>query len=246
MHSRIPSVSWLGRARAAGAGAAAEQAHGAALDGQLNMLRTTVALEMHCEPDHGSSGEGAGREAFHAHFAQLDDSLEEWNALVDRVQSAPEALWRRFADSARERGITEPPFMVGVLIDQLATWTVERSRRWELEVAQETPIEHFNDRLDGERYVSVYLLGRRVAVLPGGPDAEVERRVERVDALIRALFEEARRCEEAKDIADAQDALLAVKQRLLDELDAHPAGSAIAFSPTCPHCSRSSSANPAA
>ncbi len=200
------------------------------------MFHTAVALEMPCELSEVPTGEQDNCACFRAHFPLLDESLERWNAAVAEVQAAPQALWRQFANSARDRGITEPPFMVGVLIDQLATATAERSRHWELDAPLDPLLEHFNDRVDGEHYVSVYVMGRRVAMLPGGTGPDVQRRVQAADALIGALFEQARGCAEAVRIADTHDLLLALKQRLLDQLDGQQASSAIAFAASCPRC----------
>jgi hypothetical protein len=218
------------------AATAVDATHAATLEVLLSTLHTAVALEMRCDLDDVSTGQPQNSECFRGHFPALDRALERWNAAVDRAQAAPDALWRRFTSSARDRGITEPPFVVGVLIDQVATSTIESSRRWELDSAPEVALEHFNDRVDGGTHVSVYVMGRRVATLPGGPEPEVQRRVEAADARIRALFEEARNCEEARHIADAQDELLALKQRLLDELEEQRSNALIMLAPDCPRC----------
>lgn len=219
--------------------------HKAGLETLVSTFRTAVALEMRCELADAPTREPHNLEAFRTHFGTLHVSLEQWNDTVELAQAAPETLWRRFANSAREQGITEPPFMVGALIDHLATWTLERSRRWELGVPQEAVLQHFDDRLGGSTYVSVYLMGRRVATLPGGPEQEVQRRVAAADALIQALFEEARTCEEAKQIADTRDSLLDLKQRLLEDLELHEAIAAIGFAEDCPLCQTAASRAPA-
>jgi hypothetical protein len=239
MTSRISYPSHWSRARDVSAGGhtgTVDPEHQAELDALLGLLHTAVALEMRCELSELPAADTCDREYFRAHFATLDRARGEWNAAVDRVHAAPEALWRRFANSARERGITEPPFMVGVLIDQVATSTVERSRQWELDTPREPPLEHFNDRLDGGAYVSVYAMGRRVATLPGGPESDVRRRVEAADSLIRALFAEAQGCSEAREITAAQDALLALKQQLLEQLAARRPGAAFELALGCPRC----------
>jgi hypothetical protein len=177
-------------------------------------------------------------DAFRAHFESLSASVDRWNTLVARAQGAPEALWRRFTLSARDHGITEPPFVVGVLIDDLATWTLELCRRWELGVAHRAPIEHFRDRIGGSECVSVYIRGRRVAVLPSGPDTDVARRVAAADTLIQALFEEARTSPEARLIAETRDAVLDLQAQLLDDIDIQTANGIIAVVPECPECAR--------
>jgi len=86
--------------------------------------------------------------------------------------------------------------------------------------------------------VSVYLLGRRVATLPGGEEPDVQRRVQAADALIRSLFDDARTCKEARQLADGRDSLLELKQRLLSASDSHatPAAIAIVYVESCPRC----------
>lgn len=210
--------------------------HAATLEALLSALQTAVALEMRCDLADVKTAELENHLCFRAHFPALASSLEEWNATVNWSETAPEALWRRFANSARDLGITEPPFVVGALIDQVATSTVERSRRWELDTAPEMQLEHYADRVEGRSGVSVYVMGRRVATLPGGAEADVERRTDRADALIHELFDEARTCPEAKSITDAQDALLALKRRLLEEIETELARPTISVSAACTRC----------
>jgi hypothetical protein len=217
---------------------AVDRQHAATLEALLGAFHTAVALEMPCDLAEVKTSELENHACFRAHFPAFAIALEEWNATVAVAEAAPEALWRRFANSARDRGITEPPFVVGVLIDQLATSTVERSRRWELDTPQETQLEHFNDRLEDGTYVSVYVMGRRVATLPGGAEPDVQRRIDAADALIRGLFDEARTCAEARSIADAQEALLTLKQRLLDELEDEQARASINVAAACTRCRR--------
>jgi hypothetical protein len=197
---------------------AIDAAHRAGLQALLKTFASALALEMRCELARAPSGE-YDREAARADLAGLEASVEQWNAAVERDQAAPQALWRRLASSARDHGITEPPFMVGALIDHLATHTLESSRSRGPGAPWETTIlQHYNDRLAGDPYVSVYLLDRRVATLPGGAQPDVQRRVEAADALIRSLFDDARTCAEARQVADARDSLLALKQRLLSDV----------------------------
>lgn len=231
-----------GRTRAAADGLNSDEVlvdsqHAATLEALLGAFHTAVALEMPCDLADVKTSELENHACFKAHFPALAGSLEEWNASVAAAQAAPDALWLRFANSARDLGLSEPPFIVGVLIDQLATWTVERARRWELESPAEIQLEHFNDRLEDGTYVSVYVMGRRVATLPGGSEPDVQRRVEGADALIRALFDEARTCAEARSIAESQDALLALKQELLDALAAVQ-GSPLSVAAACTRCVR--------
>jgi hypothetical protein len=213
-------------------GAGVDPAHRARLEALVSSFSNAVALEMRCELTIAPTD----RAVFGAHFPTLNVSLERWNAAIDLAQGAPEALWRRFARSARDRGITEPPFMVGVLIDDLATWTVERCRRWELDIPHEAALEHFNDRLGGSECVSVYMMGRRVATLPGGAGPDVQRRIAAADSLIQALFDEARTCEEANWIVDTRDSLLDLKHQLLDDLEVHKNTAAIRLASGCPQC----------
>jgi len=187
---------------------------------------------MRCDLASAPSGEGTDREAFRAHFPDLVEAVEKWNETVVRTAAAPQALWRRLANSARDHGITEPPFMVGALIDHLATRTLEGSTQVEPE--GEPIVEHFRDRPAGGECVSVYLLGRRVASLPGGSDVEVERRVRAADGLIRSLLDDARTWEEARDAIEGRKALAALRRGLLAQLELR--GEAIEFVAACPRC----------
>jgi len=210
--------------------------HRAGLEALLSTFTTAVALEMPCELVDAPTRLPRPREVFGAHFASLERSIERWNDAVARSQAAPQALWRRLANSARDHGITEPPFMVGALIDHLGTRTLDSSRRWQLETPQEPILQHFDDRLGGEHYVSVYLLGRRVAALPAGSQPDVQRRLDAADALIRSLFEDARTCPEARQVADHRDSLLDLKQQLLSERERCASPDSLGFAASCPLC----------
>ena len=210
--------------------------HRTGLEALLSTFSTAVALEMRCELVDAPTLLAHPREVFRAHFASLESSIERWNETVARSQAAPQALWRRLANSARDHGITEPPFMVGALIDHLGTRTLESSRRWLLETPQEPILQHFDDRVGGERFVSVYLLGRRVATLPAGSQPDVQRRLDAADTLIRSLFEDARTCSEARQVADERDSLLELKQQLLCERDRCASPESLRFVPSCPLC----------
>lgn len=215
---------------------ALDAAHRTGLETLLSTFTTAIALEMKCELGDAPTDQPHNREVFRAHFASLEGSIGRWNEAVARAQAAPQALWRRLANSARDHGITEPPFMVGALIDHLATRTLESSRRWELGAPQEPILQHYNDRLAGADFVSVYVLGRHVATLPAGPEPDVRRRVSAADALIRSLFEDARTCTEARQVADGRDSLLELKHQLLSERERYPGAESLDPTPGCPIC----------
>jgi hypothetical protein len=215
---------------------ALDVAHRTVLESLLSTFTTAIALEMQCELVDAPTDQPHNREVFRAHFADLEGSIDRWNEAVACAQAAPQALWRHLANSAREHGITEPPFMVGALIDHLATRTLESSRRWQLGAPQEPILQHYNDRLAGNDYVSVYVLDRRVAALPAGSEPEVQRRVSAADALIRSLFEDARTCAEARQVADGRDSLLELKQKLLSKRERYPGIESLHSALGCPIC----------
>jgi hypothetical protein len=210
-----------------------DPAHQAELVSQLAAFSNAVSLEMR----FGLSAAQGDREAFQSHFSALSASLDRWNSAVELTATAPEALWHRFALAARERGITEPPFLVGVLIDDVATWTLERCRREELDMPYTANLEHYVDRIGGSESISVYMMGRKVAVLPGGPEVDVEGSVAAAENLIQALLEEARTSEEAVRVVETRDTLLGLKIDLLDDLDMERMTPVIRPALGCPRCS---------
>jgi hypothetical protein len=211
-----------------------DAAHREELEALMDLLRITIELESPTDygdpPDTGSGVRGdRNRAAFLAHFAELKRPLRRWDDTVESVLSAPGALWEWFARSTGRRGISEPPYAVGPLIDRLAILTIERARHGRLGVPHTLYIQRFADRSDGEVLVSLYVEGQNVARLPG-------EQVPGAEHVIQALFDEAQKCRQAGEIVEARDSLLAIKQPLLDVLAVHASLDEIAFAADCPIC----------
>jgi hypothetical protein len=202
----------------------------------LDLLRAEIELEDQCDygdpPDQGEPS----RTAVRAHFGDLAAALDEWDREIERGRSAPGALWLWLAEFASELGITEPPFLVGSLIDFLAILTADRSGRWQLRVPHELRFEHFSDRVGDRSELSLYLEAQMVARLSDEPASDAGRELETACALIQALFDEAQTCAPAGEIGDARDSLLARKEHLLDRVEADAVMMGIRFADDCPFC----------
>ncbi len=214
----------------------AEPAHQEDLETLLDVLRASIELEGPCDYAEGPSGVQTNRRALQAHFPGLAGLLEQWDRGVERVRAAPDRLWEWLAGAAAARGIAEPPFAVGALIDRLAVRTVERSRTGQSAHPHELSIQHFKDVVNGQEHLSVYVEGQKVARLAHLPEADMRRRLESTEALIQGLFDDAQRCAEAAEILAAHDALFDLKQQLLDRLAHDAAISPIPVAPGCPVC----------
>lgn len=202
----------------------------------LSGLRTAVELEGRCDfadPPNDSSRDG---QIFLAHFGALETLLDQWDDRVERMRAAPDALWGWFAREVVEHGIAEPPFAVGPLVDRLAVWTIDRSRRGQLRTPHQLGLQVFDDAIGGIKHTRLYLGGEKVATLPGEPPADLQSRIDAASGLIRTLFDDAQTCSEAREIEDARDALLELKQQLLDSLELHAAATPIARAEDCPCC----------
>jgi len=206
------------------------------LETLLDVLRASVELESRCDYADAPNGEQHHRRAFMAHFGELGALLEQWDAAVERLRTAPGGLWEWFAVAAADRGIAEPPFALGALIDRLAVWTVERSRHGELRHHHRLDLQHFRDGFGDQQYLSIYVEGQKVATLPCEPSADLERRAGAADNLVQSLFADAQACEEAKEVGHARDALLDLKQHVLECLTEHATGSPILAAADCPRC----------
>jgi hypothetical protein len=212
-----------------------DPAHREDLEALMDLLRVAIQLESRC--DYGDEpGEDRRRLSFLAHFGELHEPLEQWNVAVERVEAAPGALWGWLARTTIDRGFSEPPFAVGGMIDRLAILTAARARQGQLETPHRLFLEHFKDRLGGGEGVSLYVEGQNVARLPSDPAATLDERIGDAEQLIQTLFDDAQRTEETGEIVRAQDALLDLKQPLLDRLALHAAVDLILFAPDCPVC----------
>jgi hypothetical protein len=79
--------------------------------------------------------------------------------------------------------------------------------------------------------------GQKVAEVHGEQVADLARRVEGVDGLIQALFDDAQRSEQAQEIGDARDALLDLKPPLQRALALQASVTELSPSSDCPLCS---------
>lgn len=214
------------------------EAHRDELEARIDMLRMAVDLEDACEFADAPGRERPRRVSFLAHFPDMEAPITEWNACVERVRSAPAELWTWFEHAARMRGITEPPYALGALIDRLAILTAERSRSGELGVPHELRVEHFRDRVGGIECVSLFVDGQNIARLPCAASDGVEPDVPAAVAVVQSLFDEAQSTTEALEVGRVRDALLDLKQPLLDGLAAHASADSLALTPACPVCAQ--------
>jgi hypothetical protein len=212
-----------------------EPNHEEELEALLDLLRTAVKLEARCG-DHVVPAVRDGAATLHTHFADLEPWLEEWDAEVERTQMAVAALWDWYTRAAGARGITEPPFTLGPLVDCLAIRTVERARNGKLRRHQELSIEHLPDRIGGVERMNIYVEGQRVAGFPRPQHDDVEQPAYAFDHLIQALFDDAQRSDEARAIDRARDSLLAHKRRLLRRLAEYAADARMRYEPGCRIC----------
>jgi hypothetical protein len=208
------------------------------LEARMDLLRMAVELEDACEFGDLPGRERPRHDSFLAHFPELAEPIAEWNACVERVRSAPAELWTWLETAARLRGITEPPYALGTLIDRLAVLTAERSRNGELALAHELRVESFRDRVGGIECVSLLMDGQTIARLPCAARDGMEPDVPASVTLVQSLYDEARTTREAIEVGGVRDALLDIKQPLLDELAAHASADSLAFTSGCPVCAR--------
>jgi len=221
------------------------------LEALMDLLRVAIELESSCDfgerADSGSGGGssdgsagGAGdsqnRAAFFAHFRELETALQEWDECVERLRAAPGSLWRWLARSTASRCLSEPQYSVGALIDRLAILTIERARHGRLTTRHKLYVQCFIDRSGKAELMSLYVEGQNVARVPAEPEATVAQRTDHAAELIQRLFDDAQTSSEAAEIASARDALLEIKQPLLDRLTLAASVDAISFSPACPRC----------
>ena len=208
------------------------------LEGLLDLVRVAIDLEASCDYGDRPHGHQPNRTSFLAHFEELESPLAQWDAEVERVQAAPGALWGWFERRVSKRGISEPPFAIGPLIDRLAILTAERARHGRLDTPHRLYLQHFTDRSRGGEQVSMYVEGQNVAQVPLEPQVSLQRRLDAVGELVQALFDDAQRSDEAGEIVEARDSLLELKQPLLDRLTLHGSLDAIYFADDCPVCLR--------
>jgi len=213
-----------------------EAGHREDLEALIDLLRVAVDLEGHCDYGDRAGAERRNRECFIAHFTDLEDQLRDWEDTVERVQAAPGSLWSWYERAIARRGLSEPPFAIGALTDRLAILTSERARHGQLQTPYELHTQHFRARSGDVGQVSIYVEGQNVARMAGEPHESVHRQIDAATRQVQALFDEAQATREAAEISSARDALLDLKQPLLESLAAHASMDAIEFAAGCPRC----------
>lgn len=220
---------------------AVRPAHQEDLEGQMDLVR--MAIELEGPADLASGPRGAEhRESFLAHFDELEEPLAEWNSCIERTHAAPEALWSWFERAAAKRGVEEPPYATGALIDRLAIVTTERSRQGQLGSPYELRLERFTDRVGGGERLSLHAEGQNVVQIVGTPHAAAERALNEAADTIQALFDDAQGSKAAAEVGDARDAMLDLKQPLLEALASAAAQDPITVAEQCPVCRRAAEA----
>jgi hypothetical protein len=233
--ARLPEPDQLAQAGST-AGEQIDAEHLEDLEAQMDSLRVVIELESRADYGDPPSGDQRNHASFLAHFTELGSALEEWDSAVERAQVAPGSVWAWFAQATTERGFTEPPFAIGPLIDRLATLTVERARQGRLHASHRLYLQHFERASTRGLQASVYVEGQSVAQLPAEWSAPLERQIEAAGQRVQALFDDAQSCEAAVEIASSRDALLELKQPLLDRLALLASVEAFAFTESCPIC----------
>jgi hypothetical protein len=222
-----------------------DAAHQEDLEGQMDLVR--MAIELEGPADLGSGPSGAEhRESFLAHFAELEQPLAQWNDCIERMRAAPGVLWTWLERAANKRGIEEPPYSTGALIDRLAIVTAERSRHGQLRIPYELRLERFSDRVGAGERLSLHAEGQKVVQIMGDQHAAAERALNEAAAVIQALFDEAQGSKAAAEVGDARDAMLDLKQPLLEALASAAAQDPITVAEACPVCRRMAEAAQAA
>lgn len=201
------------------------------LETLLELMRANVSLESRCQV---GDGDGAQRDAFAAHFARLGASIEDWNERVIRAQAAPVALWRWLAHETARRGIVEPPFMVGAVIDHVAVVVLELARAGTLTTHRDLVFRRFGEVARDPAAILVYHETSRMARLAPAPHAE--EAVAQAERLIQRLLDDALACAEAEEVARSRDVLLDLKHDLLEWLATEAAVDPLPLALGCPVC----------
>jgi hypothetical protein len=207
------------------------------LEAHMDRLRAAIERESFSDYADLPGGDQANRTSFLAHFADLDAAVEEWDTVVALVQAAAASVWEWFAQATSERGFTEPPFAIGPLIDRLATLTLQRSRHGR-RGTHPLDLQYLANRSARGEQMSLYVEGRNVAELPAESAANPQRGIAAAGQRVQDLFDDGQSSEQAAELASVRDALVAIKQPLLDRLALHASVEAVAFATSCPVCQR--------
>jgi hypothetical protein len=232
----MSSVSRSSRGRAAQVVPTIDVAHREDLEAALDLLRAELALEARLRDGEPQPDEELLQRAVRAHLGELGAALGEWEARLERARLAPAGLWSWLGEQAATLGVSEPPFLLGPLVDTLAMLIVERARGWELDLGYELALHRLDDRFDGERHASLYLGDRMLARVALAEGAAGEAAVLDAERRLQELFDLARVSGPAREISDSRDSLLALKQHLLGGLKHDARRSTLRFTSACPIC----------
>ncbi len=187
------------------------------LDLLRSLLRTAVDLESRWDYGEPTGGPRTNCAMFLAHFPYLEEDLALWDVAVARVRSATAALWASLGDAASDRGLQEPEFAVGSVIDRLALLVSRRAREGGLRAPYLLKFERFS----GARVTdpaTLYMEGQLVARIASSSPELGQERLAIIATMLQEMFEGLLAGREASEIVDARDYLLGVQESLLEHL----------------------------
>ena len=191
--------------------------HLADLELLRSLLRTAIDLESRCDFGESPTGPRTNRAAFLAHFPDLEPELELWDAAVNRVKVATRDLWAWLDDACADRGVREPEFAVGAVIDRLALLVLQRARNWELQSPHKLTFERFAGSQPADP-ATLYMGGRLVVQVPSLPADAADERVAFAAKLLQQLHDDLAQSQQASEVLNARDLLLLAQESLRERL----------------------------
>jgi hypothetical protein len=219
------------------------------LEGLLHAVQVAVANERSL--DYGDAPDGAqqNRGAFLAHFSSLAAKIETWQAAIAQLDRRITSLSSWVPETVRRCGFAEPDYFDGAVAQCFTGMTVGRARRHELDAPLEIHLRVVQDvttedgRKDwsaylhsGEREIKVAQLSHEVREFTEDGMKEMNDVIAAMDHDLQACFEAIQQSEAATSVGVAQDALRALRQLLLDELNRLRMAFDPTFSDRCAYC----------
>lgn len=223
--------------------------HRSLLEATLDRFQLAVLNEQAMDYGDAPGGEPQNRSSFEAHFKALRADVSAWHGAVQRIADASQELREFIAQEVRGRGFTEPDYIDGTVEECFSEVSVRRALGREGNEPKEIHLRCVGATTtpEGGQRWSAYLhsgthelkaaeLDHDVTEFSEDAMAELNEIIAGMDQNLQACFDAIQRSDAAARVTEAHDALLALKQPLLDRLRPLKIAFGPVFSEDCAFC----------
>jgi hypothetical protein len=223
--------------------------HRSLLEAMLDRFQLAVLNEQAMDYGDAPGGEPQNQSSFDAHFKSLRPDVVGWHGAVHRLVDASQELRDFIAREVPGCGFTEPDYNGGTVEECFTEVSVRRALGREGNEPKEIHLRCVGDSTtpeggqrwsaylhSGTRELKVAELDYDIAELSEDGTEGLNEIIAGMDQDLQACFDAIQRSDAAAGVTEAHDALLALKQPLLDRFRPLKVAFEPVFSEDCTYC----------